>query len=147
MTTDSSTRSFDGVARTRAPLVPEPFPDEGRSPHTSAPLPMRPRRLRRTEALRALVREHHLRDQLVHPIFVADGVDVVRPIAALAGHSRLSVDRLESVVSELTHLGVPAVLLFGAPNDKDATGSGRGTPTARCLARYGKQNGTRRSRS
>ena len=126
---DSSTRLFDGVSRTRAPQVPEPSPDGSGSPHTSAPLLVRPRRLRRSEALRSLVREHHLRaDQLVHPIFVADGVGVVRPIAALAGHSRLSVDRLESVISELTPLGVRAVLLFGVPNDKDATGSGAWSP-------------------
>src|SRR5687768_5491170 len=99
MSMDSSTRSFDGGARTRALQAPEPAPGGSRSPHTSASLPVRPRRLRRSEVLRALVREHHLRaDQLVHPIFVADGVDVVRPIAGLAGHSRLSVDRLESVL-------------------------------------------------
>ena len=129
MTMDSSTRSFDGVARTRAPQPPELSADGTRSPHTTAASPVRPRRLRRGEALRALVREHHLRvDQLVHPIFVAEGLDVVRPIGGLAGHSRLSVDRLESVFSELTHLGVPAMLLFGVPNDKDATGSGAWNP-------------------
>src|SRR6187402_2680638 len=128
MTTDSSTRSFDGVAPTRA-HVPEASPGGSRSPDATGPLPVRPRRLRRTEALRALVREHHLRtDQLVHPIFVTDGVDVVNPLAALAGHARLSVDRLEPVISELTHLGVPAVLLFGVPDAKDATGSGAWSP-------------------
>ena len=86
--------------------------------------PVRLRRLRRTEALRSLVREHHLRaDQFVHPMFVTDGLDVVYPIDALAGHARLSVDRLEPALAELSQLGIPAVLLFGVPNDKDAIGS------------------------
>jgi porphobilinogen synthase len=120
---DSLTRSFDGVAHTPAERVAEPPADASGIP-SAPPALARPRRLRRTEALRRLVREHHLRpDQLVHPVFVAEGVDVEHPIAALAGHARLSVDRLEAVLSELTQVGVPAVLLFGVPNDKDATGS------------------------
>src|SRR5688572_21961175 len=107
MRMDSLTRSFDGVARMRGEQVAEPQSDASVIPSAPSAL-ARPRRLRRTEALRRLVREHHLRpDQLVHPIFVAEGVDVVHPIAALAGHARLSVDRLEAVLSELTQVGVP----------------------------------------
>ncbi|MDP1793578.1 MAG: porphobilinogen synthase [Acidimicrobiales bacterium] len=84
----------------------------------------RPRRLRRTAALRRLVAETQLRvDDLVAPLFVREGIDEPQPIASLPGvvqHSRAS---LRKEVRRLVDLGVPAVILFGIPARKDATGS------------------------
>jgi porphobilinogen synthase len=84
----------------------------------------RPRRLRRTAALRRLVSETTLRvDDLVAPLFVREGIDEPQPIASLPGvvqHTRASVRK---EVRRLVDLGVPAVILFGVPARKDATGS------------------------
>jgi porphobilinogen synthase len=84
----------------------------------------RPRRLRRTAALRRLVSETTLRvDDLVAPLFVREGIDEPQPIASLPGvvqHTRAS---LRKEVRRLVDLGVPAVILFGVPAHKDATGS------------------------
>jgi porphobilinogen synthase len=84
----------------------------------------RPRRLRRTAALRRLVAETTLRvDDLVAPLFVREGIDEPQPIASLPGvvqHTRAS---LRKEVRRLVDLGVPAVILFGVPARKDATGS------------------------
>jgi porphobilinogen synthase len=83
-----------------------------------------PRRLRRTAALRRLVSETALRvDDLVAPLFVREGIDEAQPIESLPGvvqHSRASVRK---EVRRLVDLGVPAVILFGVPTRKDATGS------------------------
>jgi porphobilinogen synthase len=86
----------------------------------------RPRRLRATAAIRALVRETHVnRDGLVQPLFVVDGSDVVQPIGSMPGISRFSVDRVVAECRELDALGVRAVLLFGIPDaaGKDAFAS------------------------
>jgi porphobilinogen synthase len=84
----------------------------------------RPRRLRRTAALRRLVSETTLRvDDLVAPLFVREGIEDPQPIASLPGvvqHTRAS---LRKEVRRLVDLGVPAVILFGVPERKDATGS------------------------
>lgn len=84
----------------------------------------RPRRLRRSAALRRLVAQTHLRvDDLVAPLFVREGIDAPQPIASLPGvvqHTRAS---LRAEVKELAALGVPAVILFGVPARKDAEGS------------------------
>ena len=84
----------------------------------------RPRRLRRTAALRRLVAETRLSvDDLVAPIFVREGIDEPQPVASLPGvvqHTRAS---LRAEVSALRDLGVPAVILFGIPEEKDAVGS------------------------
>jgi porphobilinogen synthase len=84
----------------------------------------RPRRLRRTPALRRLVSETSLRvDDLVAPLFVREGIDEPQPIASLPGvvqHTRTS---LRKEVRRLADLGVPAVILFGVPARKDASGS------------------------
>ncbi len=84
----------------------------------------RPRRLRRTAALRRLVAETQLRvNDLVAPLFVREDVEEPQPIASLPGvvqHSRASVRK---EVRRLVDLGVPAVILFGIPSSKDATGS------------------------
>ena len=90
------------------------------------PLPTdRPRRLRRTPALRALVRETRLHpEMLVAPLFVRPGRGVREPIASLPGHARLSVDEAVAEARRLAELGVGGVLLFGLPESKDAEGSG-----------------------
>ena len=85
----------------------------------------RPRRLRRTAALRALVRETRLHpEMLVYPIFVRPGRRMREPIPSLPGQERLSVDLLAGEAEALRSLGVKAVLLFGLPEEKDGTGSG-----------------------
>jgi len=84
----------------------------------------RPRRLRRTAALRRLVAETRLSvDDLVAPLFVREGIDEPQPVASLPGvvqHTRAS---LRAEVAALRDLGVPAVVLFGVPEHKDAEGS------------------------
>src|SRR3954451_1819169 len=91
---------------------------------TSFPV-TRLRRLRRTEALRALVRETHLSlDDVVMPLFACPGEGVVRPVAGLEGIAQRSVDEVVREAGELAALGVRAVLLFGIPEEKDEEGSG-----------------------
>jgi porphobilinogen synthase len=85
----------------------------------------RPRRLRRTAALREALGETTLRAaQLVHPLFVRDGLDTERPIASMPGHAQRTVDLLDGEVADCAELGVRSVLLFGIPDDKDEHGSG-----------------------
>ena len=85
----------------------------------------RPRRLRRTAALRALVRETRIDPaMLVAPLFVRSGRGLREPIAAMPGVDRLSPDEAALEVEALAGLGVGAVLLFGLPADKDLDGSG-----------------------
>jgi len=93
------------------------------------PGPERPRRLRRTAALRSLVRETRLSaGQFVMPLFVVGGRNRVEPIGSLPGHARLSVDRAVDKARELARLGVGGVLLFGIPERKDEEGSGAADP-------------------
>jgi len=106
--------------------------------HAGAKSPViRPRRLRRTDALRAATAETTLRaSQLVAPLFVRDGTGVVRPIASMPGHAQRSVDTLDRELDELVSAGVRAVLLFGIPEEKNATGSGAwdsGGPVPRAI--------------
>jgi len=89
----------------------------------------RPRRLRRTAALRDALGETTLRAaQLVHPLFVRDGFAAEQPIASMPGHAQRTVDRLDSEVAGLAELGVRSVLLFGIPDEKDEHGSGAWDP-------------------
>ncbi len=84
----------------------------------------RPRRLRRSEALRRMVRETTLSvDNLMFPLFVCPGKGVRREIASLPGQFHLSVDQLSSEAEAVAKLGIPAVMLFGLPERKDAVGS------------------------
>lgn len=84
----------------------------------------RPRRLRRTPMLRRMVCETVLGvDDLIAPLFVAAGRDVVVPIGSMPGQAQRSVDRMVGEVDALVALGIPAVLLFGVPLTKDAEGS------------------------
>jgi porphobilinogen synthase len=83
----------------------------------------RPRRLRRTPALRDLVRETTLApDDLVYPFFVVPGEGVRTPIPSMPGIDQLSVDLLAGEARELAGLGIKAVLLFGIPATKDPLG-------------------------
>src|SRR5262245_61324887 len=91
---------------------------------TSFPV-TRLRRLRRTDALRALVRETALSlDDVVMPLFACPGEGVVRPVEGLDGIAQRSVDEIAREGAELQRLGVRAVLVFGIPEDKDEEGSG-----------------------
>src|SRR5712692_5753808 len=84
----------------------------------------RPRRLRRTDTLRRMVRETRVApDDLIQPYFVCPGRDVRKPIAAMPGVAQLSVDQVVREARETWAAGVPAVILFGIPAHKDATGS------------------------
>ena len=87
---------------------------------TERDLPVRPRRLRRSQSVRRLVRESRLSaDMLVYPIFVATGRDVEQPIEAMPGQRRLSADLAEEAAATVFQASVPAVLLFGSPRYKD----------------------------
>jgi porphobilinogen synthase len=84
----------------------------------------RPRRLRRTEALRGLVRETRLtKDGLIYPLFVCPGENVRQEVSSMPGVFQQSVDRIVRECHELVALGIPGVLLFGLPDAKDARGS------------------------
>jgi porphobilinogen synthase len=87
------------------------------------------RRLRRTPALRRLVAETRLDvDDLVAPLFVREGIDAPVPISSLPGVVQHTRSSLGDEVGELVDLGVPAVILFGVPERKDAQGSGASDP-------------------
>jgi porphobilinogen synthase len=84
----------------------------------------RPRRLRRTEALRSLVRETRLHpSQLILPLFVRSGKGVRTPVESMPGCFQTSVDELVKDAREARDAGIGGVLLFGIPDTKDATGS------------------------
>jgi len=85
----------------------------------------RPRRLRRTDALRSLVRETKLtRDDFVLPLFVCSGTKVRREISSMPGVFNLSVDETVEEVSRAFDIGVRSVILFGLPESKDETATG-----------------------
>ena len=81
----------------------------------------RARRTRRTESLRRLVRETKVSvDDFIYPMFVEEGTGIQTEITAMPGQFRYSVDRLADIVKQLQDLKVPAVILFGIPEKKDA---------------------------
>jgi porphobilinogen synthase len=83
------------------------------------------RRLRRSGALRGLVRETRLdAGDLILPLFVTHGADRREPIAAMPGVERLSIEHAVEETAAAAALGIPAVMLFGIPAEKDAEGSG-----------------------
>jgi len=87
------------------------------------------RRLRRTEALRSLVRENQLSARsLVYPLFVCPGSKVKDEIKSMPGNYRWSVDLLVDECKSANDMGVPAVILFGIPESKDDVGSGAYDP-------------------
>jgi porphobilinogen synthase len=94
-------------------------------------LTRRPRRLRRTEAIRSLVRETRLTpDCFIYPLFVVEGSGVRREVPSMPGVFQLSVDQAVQEAAAAKGDGVPAVLLFGLPADKDAEGSAAADPDA-----------------
>ena len=91
----------------------------------------RGRRLRRSETLRRMLRETRVTvDDLIYPLFVMPGTGLREPIGAMPGQARLSVDMLVEECLRAADLGIPAVLLFGIPEQKDPTGSEASAPTA-----------------
>ncbi|MBM2825521.1 MAG: hemB [Dehalococcoidales bacterium] len=85
---------------------------------------VRLRRLRRTESLRALVRENHVDiGNLIYPMFIVEGKGIKEEITSMPGVFRFSVDRLPGEIEEIARLGIPAVILFGIPLEKDEVGS------------------------
>ena len=91
----------------------------------------RPRRLRRTESIRRLVRETVLTvDDLVFPMFVVPGTGVRREIASMPGNYHLSVDEFLREVERVAQLSIPGILLFGIPEHKDECGSEAWSETA-----------------
>ena len=85
----------------------------------------RPRRLRRSEAIRSLARENRLSaDGFIYPMFVCPGTKVRNPISSMPGVAQQSVDMLVEECREVEQLGIPGVILFGIPDKKDALGTG-----------------------
>ena len=90
------------------------------------PFPLhRLRRLRRSGNLRRLVGETHLAvDDLIYPMFICPGEGVNDPVDSMPGVDRLSIDRSVEVCREVEDLGIPAVMVYGVPEEKDAYGTG-----------------------
>lgn len=85
----------------------------------------RPRRLRRNESMRALIRETQLNPaQFVYPVFIAPGKNKREEISSMPGVFRLSVDQLKKEAQDCMDLGINSMILFGLPEKKDAMGSG-----------------------
>lgn len=85
----------------------------------------RPRRLRATPVLRNMVRETRMSaDSLIYPLFVREGTGIKEKIPSMEGQYRYSVDMLPYALEETAKAGVPSVMLFGIPNEKDECGSG-----------------------
>jgi porphobilinogen synthase len=90
----------------------------------------RPRRLRRTEALRGMVRETRLTTRgFVYPMFVCPGTNVRNEVSSMPGVYQQSVDRFLEECREVESLGIPAIILFGVPEQKDERGSEAWSPT------------------
>lgn len=89
------------------------------------PFPIsRPRRLRISPTMRAMLRETQLTPtDFIYPLFVRHGKDIQQEIASMPGIYQWSVDKLAAEAEEIMRLGVPAVILFGIPNEKDDIGS------------------------
>ena len=98
---------------------------------TRLQLPHRLRRLRRTDAIRDLVRETRLSaSSLIYPLFVCEGTGIRREVVSMPGVYQLSVDEAVKETAAARADGVPGVLLFGLPAHKDVTGSGAADPEA-----------------
>lgn len=85
----------------------------------------RPRRLRANDTIRNMVRENHVRvDDLIYPMFVIYGENTKNEIPSMPGVYQYSLDLFVEALQEVVELGVPAILLFGIPESKDAVGTG-----------------------
>ena len=84
----------------------------------------RPRRLRKNETIRRMVREIKLSiDDFIYPLFVVEGESIKNEVKSMPGIFQLSLDNLEKEIIEIERLGIPAVILFGIPKIKDDFGS------------------------
>jgi porphobilinogen synthase len=84
----------------------------------------RPRRVRRNEKLRSMIRETTLEPRnLIYPLFVGPGKDMAQAVSSMPGVAQLTVDLAARESREVNALGIPAVILFGIPERKDSTGS------------------------
>ena len=115
-------------------MTPTTSPRHPTDRNTASPdllLTQRPRRLRRTPAVRDLVRETRLTpNDLVYPLFVCAGRNVRREVASMPGVFQLSVDTAVREAADVQREGIRAVLLFGLPEHKDETGSSALDPDA-----------------
>ncbi len=85
---------------------------------------LRPRRLRKNENIRRMVRETALSvNDLIYPLFVVEGEGIKEEIVSMPGQYRYSIDKLVNEVREVKELGIPAIILFGIPEHKDELGS------------------------
>jgi len=85
---------------------------------------VRLRRTRQNEKLRGLVRETHLNvEQLIYPLFIAEGITEPQAISSMPGIVQWPLEHLGREAERIAHLGIPAVLLFGIPTEKDEVGS------------------------
>jgi porphobilinogen synthase len=102
--------------------------DQAQVSEISAPV-MRPRRLRLNVNLRRMVQETELNpSDFIYPLFIRHGSDVQKPISSMPGQFQWSVDRLKDEIRSVAALGIPAVILFGIPETKDACGSDNYNP-------------------
>ncbi len=92
--------------------------------HSAQEFPtLRPRRLRYSPGLRSMVRETHLQPtDFIFPLFVRHGKNIRHEIRSMPGQYQWSVDRLPEIIREITGLGIPSVILFGIPAEKDPIG-------------------------
>ena len=85
----------------------------------------RTRRLRNNAVLRDMVRENHVRvDELIYPLFVMEGENIVEPVDSMPGICQYSLDRMHEELDRVKEAGIPAILIFGIPAHKDEVGSG-----------------------
>lgn len=85
----------------------------------------RTRRLRTSKVMRSMVRENHVRvDELIYPIFVAEGENICQPVESMPGICQYSLDRLSEELDRVVEQGIPAILIFGIPEHKDEKGTG-----------------------
>lgn len=90
---------------------------------------LRPRRLRRSAPLRAMIRENHLSlNDLIYPIFVVPGTNVQEEIPSMPGCYHLSVDKAVALAEDIRELGLTAIEVFGLPAYKDDIGSSAWDP-------------------
>jgi porphobilinogen synthase len=84
----------------------------------------RHRRLRQSEAMRALVRETHLRkEDLIYPLFVVEGENIKNVVPSMPGVYHISLDNLKAEMDEVVSLGIKSIILFGVPAEKDEVGT------------------------
>jgi porphobilinogen synthase len=91
----------------------------------------RPRRMRRTENLRRMIRETRLApEDFIYPLFVVPGSGVAKPIGSLPGQFNFSVDKAVDAAAAAADLGIPAVILFGIPERRTRSAPRRGRTRA-----------------